>query len=252
MLPFFILEEKEETNLATTINKGQSIKFKSGLESNIPSTIDPGQVFFTIDESEKIGKIFVDVEENKNGTVKSYRANIVPDVMDCGTWTIVDLGYKDPTCCFVAGSLILCADESTKPIEQVSSGDIVMSYNIFTKQFYPVAVQKLIVNPNTTHMALVLLDDGTQLEMNAYHPIYTEDGFHSLTNHEGYDTLVIGDRVKCFDGYHKIVDIIETHLNEPIITYNLAIKDLTESIDDDTYDTFIVNNCVVHNAGCPV
>jgi hypothetical protein len=251
MLPFFILEEKEETNLATTINKGQSIKFKTGLESNIPSTIDPGQVFFTVDEYKKIGKIFVDIEENKNGTVKSYRANIVPDVMDCGTWTIVDLGYKDPTCCFVAGSLILCADESTKPIEQVSSGDIVMSYNIFTKQFYPVVVQKLIVNPNTTHMALVLLDDGTQLEMNAYHPVYTEDGFHSLTNHEGYDTLVIGDRVCGFDGYHTIVDIIETHLSEPITTYNLAIKDMTESIDDDTYDTFIVNNCVVHNAACP-
>lgn len=143
------------------------------------------------------------------------------------------------------------ADNSTKPIEQVSSGDIVMSYNIFTEQFYPVVVQKLIVNPNTTHMALVSLDDGTQLEMNAYHPIYTKDGFHSLTNHEGYDTLVIGDEVRCFDGYHKIIDIIETHLNEPIITYNLAIKDLTENIDDDTYDTFIVNNCVVHNADCP-
>lgn len=127
-----------------------------------------------------------------------------------------------------------------------------MSYNIFTEKFYPVVVQKLIVNPNTTHIALVTLDDGTQLEMNAYHPIYTENGFHSLTNHEGYDTLVVGDKVKCFDGYHEIIDIIETHLTEPIITYNLAIKDLIENIDDDTYDTFVVNSCVVHNASCPI
>lgn len=228
------------------------MRFNTGIEQNKSNvTLDPGQIIFTVDHYNKIGKIFYDVEQNANGTVTQYRVNIIPDVVDCGTWNIVDLGYYD--CCFVAGSLIMYADNSTKPIEQVSSGDIVMSYNIFTEQFYPVRVQKLIVNPNTVHMALVTLDNGTQLEMNAYHPIYTKDGFHSLTNHEGYDTLVIGDRVKCFDGYHEIVDIIETHLNEPIITYNLAIKDLTESIDDDTYDTFIVNNCVVHNAAsCPV
>lgn len=251
MLPFFILEEKEETNLAITINKEKPIRFNSGLETNIPSTEDAGQVLFTVDAENKIGKIFYDVEQDNNGTKTAYRVNIVPDIVDCGTWSIVDLGYKNPTCCFVAGSLILYADNTTKPIEQVSSGDIVMSYNIFTEQFYPVIVQKLIENPNTAHMALVILDDGTQLEMNAYHPIYTEDGFHSLTNHEGYDTLIIGDKVRGFDGYHEIIDIIETHLNTPIITYNLAIKDLTENIDDDTYDTFIVNNCVVHNADCP-
>lgn len=223
------------------------MRFNTGIESNKSNVAqDPGQIIFTVDPYNKIGKIFYDVEQNANGTVTKYRVNIIPDIVDCGTWNIIDLG-----CCFIAGSLIMYADNSTRPIEQVSSGDIVMSYNIFTEQFYPVRVQKLIVNPNTVHMALVILDNGTQLEMNAYHPIYTKDGFHSLTNHEGYDTLVIGDEVKCFDGYHKIVDIVETHLSAPITTYNLAIKDLTESIDDDTYDTFIVNNCVVHNASCP-
>lgn len=237
--------------MAITINKGQPIKFNSGIENNAPTTKDPGQVLFTVDSTNKIGKIFYDVEQNNNGTKTSYRVNIVPDKVDCGTWSIIDLGYKDPTCCFVAGSLILFEDETYCPIEHVAPGDVVMSYNIFTEQFYPVVVQKLIVNPNTTHMALVTLDDGTQLEMNAYHPIYTEDGFHSLTNHEGYETLVVGDKVRGYDGYHEIVEIIETYLNEPITTYNLAIKDLTESVDDDTYDTFIVNNCVVHNAACP-
>jgi hypothetical protein len=47
--------------------------------------------------------------------------------------------------------------------------------------------------------------------MNAYHPIYTLNGFHSLTNYNNYDTLVVGDMVKCIDGYHEIIDIIETH-----------------------------------------
>ena len=251
MLPFFILEKKEETNLAITINNNKKIKFNSGLESATLPTQSAGQVLFTVDSANKIGKIFYDVEQDSNGTKTAYRVNIVPDVVDCGTWSIIDLGYKDPNCCFVAGSLVLYANNSAKPIEQVSPGDIVMSYNVFTGQFYPVVVQKLLINPNTIDIALVVLEDGTQLEMNAYHPIYTQDGFHSLTNHNGYDTLAIGDKVRCYDGYHTIVDINVTHLDKPIVTYNLAIKDLTEDIDDDTYDTFIVNNCVVHNADCP-
>ena len=87
--------------------------------------------------------------------------------------------------------------------------------------------------------------------MNAYHPIYTANGFHSLTNYNDYNTLIIGDMVKCIDGYHEIIDIVETHLQEPIITYNLAVKDIDENIDNDINDTFIANGCVVHNAGCP-
>lgn len=139
----------------------------------------------------------------------------------------------------------------TQPIEQVASGDIVLSYDIFTKQFYPVVVQKLITNPNTTHLATIVLDNGSSLEMNAYHPIYTKDGFHSLTEYNGYTKLCIGDEVCCFDGFHTITNIIETYLDTPIVTYNLATKNLDESADNDTYDTFIVNGCVVHNAACP-
>lgn len=127
-----------------------------------------------------------------------------------------------------------------------------MSYNTFTEQFYPVVVQQLIVNPETTHLAFVLLDNGTSLEMNAYHPIYTTKGFHSLTNYDGYETLVIGDQVKGFSGNHTIIDIVEIQSKEPITTYNLAVKDLNEQTDNDIYDTFIVNDCIVHNAECPL
>ena len=86
--------------------------------------------------------------------------------------------------------------------------------------------------------------------MNSYHPIYTAKGFHSLTNYNGYETLIVGDQVKTFDGYRTIIDIVEVKAKEPITTYNLAVKDFNEQVDNDIYDTFIVNNCVVHNADC--
>lgn len=142
-------------------------------------------------------------------------------------------------------------DGTVQPIETIASGDTVLSYNIFTEQFYPVVVQKLIVNPQTTHLATIVLDNGETLTMNAYHPVYTKTGFHSITNYNGYATLAIGDEVCGFDGYHTIVNIIEEHLDVPITTYNLAVRDFNELPDIDTYDTFIVNNCVVHNAACP-
>lgn len=209
------------------------------------TTKKEGTVYFLKDSTSKTARVYLDA----SGT---ERYNVVPEIVDCGSWDVFDLGMKDPNCCFVAGSLVLYADNTTKEIEQVTKGDIVMSYNIFTEEFYPVVVQKLIVNNNTVDMALVVLDNGVTLEMNAYHPIYTKNGFHSLTNHNGYDTLIIGDEVKCFDGYHIITDIIRKQLPSPIVTYNLATKNIDETIDDDTYDTFIVNNCVVHNATCPV
>ena len=209
----------------------------------MPDAKVEGTVYFAVDTTNKIGKIYLD---NSNST----RVNIVPDKIDCGAWQLVTKTKSN--CCFVAGSKVLCdATGAIKRIEDIKVGDTVLSYNIFTEQFYPVVVQKLITNHNTTHLASVLLDDGSFLEMNAYHPIYTANGFHSLTNYDGYETLVIGDLVKGFDGYHAIIDIIETHLDAPITTYNLAVKDLDEQIDNDIYDTFIVNNCVVHNAECP-
>ena len=52
------------------------------------------------------------------------------------------MATKTANCCFVAGSKVLCnAQGATKNIEDVKTGDIIMSYNTFTEQFYPVVVQ---------------------------------------------------------------------------------------------------------------
>jgi hypothetical protein len=220
---------------------------QTGREGSIPTAKKEGTVYFAVDTVNNIGKIFYD-------HTASRRVNIVPDLVDCGSWNVIDLGYKDPNCCFVAGTQILCdLSGNSKSIEEITAGDSVISYNIFTKEWYSVVVQKLIINRNTTHLAIVTLDNGVVLQMNAYHPIYTIDGFHSITNHDDYPTLIVGDQVVCTDGVHSIVSIIEEdNTDKPLTTYNLATKNWDESIDDDTYDTFVANGCVVHNANCPV
>lgn len=153
-------------------------------------------------------------------------------------------------CCFVAGTQVLSDLEgNTKNIEDYRKGDTVVSYNVKTGEKYLAKVNSLIINPKATNMAKVYLEDGTVLDMTDYHPLYTKEGFKSLTNYMGFETLTEQDYVKTKEGYTKISKI-ERYTTEPIVTYNLDIVDFNEEIDNDENDNFFANGIVVHNAPC--
>lgn len=150
--------------------------------------------------------------------------------------------------CFTPGTKVLTSlDGDSKNIEDFQAGDLVVSYNIDTQENYLALVKNTITKKDTTDIAEVIFDNGTTLTMNAYHPLYTKDGFHSLTKYNGYNELVIGDYVKTFDGWSEIVRI-NRYKSDPIITYSLNVVDINEDPDDESNDTFYANNMVVHNA----
>ena len=129
---------------------------------------------------------------------------------------------------------------------------VVVSYNVETGENYIAEVQGLIINPRPRNMARVYFAEGSMVDMTNYHPLYTKDGFHSITNKDGYDTLVVGDIVKTIDGWSELVEI-ELYETEPMNVYNLNIKDYDEIIDDDTNDTYYVDGILAHNeasSGC--
>lgn len=215
------------------------IIFRTGSEQSMPSGKKAGTLYLSTDGTR--GKLWFDESATK-------RINIVPDLVDAGEW---NYSQHNGGCCFVGGTRVIMNEAGGfKSIENIRPGDQVLSYNIFTKKFYPVVVQQLIVNNNTTDLATVFFDNGLELRMNAYHPLYTKEGFHSLTNHNNYDTLVIGDEVKTINGWSKIINIERVQLDTSIVTYNLATKDFGEQKDNDEHDTFIVEGFVVHNAAC--
>ena len=189
------------------------------------------------------------VRMNKNYYINPSSGKLEGVTLDGGMWGVM----KGPACCFFPGTPILLNMRGMqKNIEDIKPNEVVLSYNLQEDKFYEVVVQKLIVNENTTDIAILTFEDGRELKMNAYHPILTRNGFHSLTNHENYDTLIEGDLARdAYSGWNKIVKIERYTADKPIITYNLAIKDFNEFHDDDTNDTFIVNGIVVHNAQCP-
>lgn len=226
------------------------LNFKIGSESSSrfdrkgflsADQINGGEVYFTASD-DGYGKIWY---KDNNNKVR----NIIPHVVDCGSW-----GYTfHPECCFVAGTkvlLTLAGDE--KNIEDIRSGDTVVSYNVLTSELYTAKVKSLIINKNSRKMAKVYFDNGLTLEMTEYHPLLTENGFHSLTNHKGYETLTVKDKVKTINGFSGITKIERYELEQPIVTYNLDVIDFDEIEDNEVNDVFIANGFMVHNATCPI
>ena len=212
--------------------------FKQGNESTLNNKlpIAAGQLIVTSDGTR--GKLWFDESSTK-------RINIVPDVIDCGEVSV------SAGCCFVAGTQVTLADSTTIPIEALTKDMLVLSYNINAKNFYTTKVKSITINHHSLYMARVILESGIEVTMTDYHPLLTTNGWHSLTNHNGYDLLTTNDYVITLDGPSKIENIILYTNDNFIDTYTIDTIDLDENKDNDTNDNFIANGIVVHNAACP-
>ena len=160
--------------------------------------------------------------------------------------------YYFYTGCFTAGTQVTVSlDGQTKNIEDVQEGDSIVSYNIATGEYYLSRVKNAIKNVYSVNMARVELANGTILEMTDNHPIYTSEGWRSITN-DNYEKLVVGDFVKTTDGWIEITNITLYTLDEPITTYTLNVMDDDEEYDEDSNDNFVVNGVTAHNLSEPI
>lgn len=181
------------------------------------------------------------------GTTKFYTyTHTKNQVITDGATYKCDLGG---ICCFVAGTQVMVSlDGETKNIEDIESGDLIVSYNVDTNENYLTEVKALVKNELSRDMAIITLKNGYEVEMTDYHPLLTKDGWKSLTN-DKYNKLCKGDFVKTNGGYSEIVNIKLYSLEELITTYTLAVNDLGEMNENDTNDNYYANGIVAHNAG---
>jgi hypothetical protein len=150
--------------------------------------------------------------------------------------------------CFVAGTQVLTSlDGATKNIEEVQVGDDVVSYDVDNNENYEAIVTHKYVNNASYNMAKVTCSDGTVLEMTDVHPLYTKEGWKSITGYHGYPELKVGDIVKTIDDWSEITSIDCYKLNEPVTTYTFNVKDKDEELDIDTNDGFYANGVLAHN-----
>lgn len=114
-------------------------------------------------------------------------------------------------CCFDGSSLVLMGDGTTKALANVQVGDEVMTYNETTQEMESNKVTAL-GDVKIRNIARIILDDGTKLSMNIYHPLYTEDGWKSLTEYKGLPKLTLNDKLLTSSGEYiriKGIDMIQ-------------------------------------------
>lgn len=147
-------------------------------------------------------------------------------------------------CCFIKGSQVrISLDGVTKNIEDLKVGEQIVVYNEDEKKFELSTVSDIPRNNNVTDKATIVLENGITIEMNAYHPLLTTKGYHSLTEHEGLPLLTDKDILVTINGEIKIKQIVRETI-EPITMYNLSVNG--------EHHNYVVNSVVAHNANCPV
>lgn len=147
-------------------------------------------------------------------------------------------------CCFIKGSQVTTSlDGVTKNIEDLKVGEQIVAYNEDEKRFELSTVSDTPRNNNVTDKATIVLENGITIEMNAYHPLLTIEGYHSLTGHEGLPLLTDKDILVTINGEIKIKQIVRETI-EPITMYNLSVNG--------EHHNYVVNSVVAHNANCPV
>jgi hypothetical protein len=126
--------------------------------------------------------------------------------------------------CFVAGTPVLMADGSTKAIETLVEGDLVLTYDSTKKMYDTGKILKLII-VKTHHIARIGFADGSFIELTHGHPLYIDGVWKTLTKGGKYQTIEIGDKVLSTNGnYAAIVSIEYITLDEPISTYNTEVE----------------------------
>lgn len=127
-------------------------------------------------------------------------------------------------CCFDGSSLVLMGDGTVKALADVQVGDEVMTYNETTQEMESNKVTAL-GDVKIRNIARIILDDGTKLSMNIYHPLYTEDGWKSLTEYKGLPKLTLNDKLLTSSGeYIKIQSIDQIQKSEIETYYTLKVE----------------------------
>ncbi len=141
--------------------------------------------------------------------------------------------------CIVAGSQVLIDVEGhIKAIEDLKIGDTVVAYNEETERNELRKVTGTYIHEDATDIVTIKFKDGSTLVQNMYHPIYTKEGWKSLSRYEGYEYLENDDVVKTEEGW-KEIESIDINLNsEPTDLYTIDVEDL---------DNFYANGTMLHD-----
>lgn len=121
-----------------------------------------------------------------------------------------DYQYREPhggECIFPDAEVLVSLEGESIRADNLVEGDDIVYFN-FEMQVNEVGrVYRAFVHEDAAEFVKYEFEDGTYVEVTDYHPIYTKEGWKSLTQRSGYPVPEIGDEVKTPTGWKKISKI---------------------------------------------
>ena len=150
-----------------------------------------------------------------------------------------------PIYCFPAGTEVLMADGSTKPIEEVEEGDLVLAddpEDSASPTGYKVAGTLDSATYRLIEIGVSLGGGNTTLKATGEHPFWT-----SNRGWQNAEDLEVGDSLVTSQGKERLVVSVETHYLEKTATYNLSVAGVK------TFYVLVGGEAVlVHNTEIPI
>jgi pretoxin HINT domain-containing protein len=131
-----------------------------------------------------------------------------------------------PGGCFLAGTPITMADGTTKPIEEIAVGDVVLAYDKATGVMKPDPVKRLH-KPVTVDSYLLV---NGELRITATQPVFSGGKWIEMGQ------LKVGDTLTSASGEPLAIETIAV-VQGPITVYNF---------DTNPYETFVAGGVIVH------
>lgn len=155
--------------------------------------------------------------------------------------------------CFVAGTQIILADGSRKPIEKVAVGDRLLSFNEITGQPYNSSVVETLHHPAAAQVLYdVVLQDGHRFTSNGIHPFYIGEAGSYSKMKDIYAMFKNKVRVDLTTSDAKTSAIAAIRVRKTVVpVYNLHVDgvDGSEKFDHGgTGHNYFADGVLAHNA----
>ena len=145
-------------------------------------------------------------------------------------------------CVFPNSQILVSTNGKTKEAKDLKEGENIVYYNFESKQTELGKVEKVYIHKDATNFVRYEFEDGSYLEATDYHPIYTKQGWKSLTQRNGYAVPELGDEVKTENGWKKLIKIVEFKGQEDC--YDFAIR----TQEGELIDNYFANGTLVEGA----
>ena len=128
-------------------------------------------------------------------------------------------------CVFPDSNVQVSIEGRTVLAKDIKENDDIVYYDFKENVIKLGKVSKVYIHKGATDFVKYTFEDGSYLEATDYHPIFTKEGWKSLTNRNGYKTPIIGDKVKTEKGWKKIINIQQYKGEEDCYDFEIISKD---------------------------